>query len=122
VAGGGALRSLARYWDPGTIRHRFGETFPYGTLIVNITSCLAIGFFATFTGTEGRLLVRLEWRLAVMTGSCGGYTTFSSFSLQTLNLGSDGDWLRAGANIVASIALCLFAVWLGYLLATVINQ
>ena len=82
VAGGGALGSLAAIGIPGTIGHRFGETFPYGTLIVNVTSCLAIAFFATFTRTEGRILVWPEWRLAIMTGFCGGYTTFSSFSLQ----------------------------------------
>jgi CrcB protein len=105
VAGGGALGSAARYWLSGIIGRWFGETFPYGTLLVNISGCIAIGFFATLTGPEGRALVRPEWRLAFMSGVCGGYTTFSSFSLQTLNLGLEGDWLRAGANIVLSHAL-----------------
>lgn len=122
VAGGGALGSVARYWLSGIVGRRFGETFPYGTLLVNVSGCLVIGFFATYTGTESRLLVRPEWRLAFMTGVCGGYTTFSSFSLQTLNLTMEGDWLRAGANIVLSVALCLAAVWIGHLCAATISR
>jgi CrcB protein len=122
VAGGGAIGSVARYWLSGFVGRRFSETFPWGTLIVNVTGCLAIGFFATFTGTEGRVFVRPEWRLAFMTGICGGYTTFSSFSLQTLNLGLEGDWLRAGANVILSVALCLAAVWIGHLGAAVLNR
>ena len=122
VAGGGALGSMARYWLSGVVGRRFGETFPYGTLLVNVSGCLAIGFFAAYTGTEGRVLLRPEWRLAFMTGVCGGYTTFSSFSLQTLNLATDGDCLRATANVMLSVALCLGAVWLGHLCATVISR
>jgi CrcB protein len=122
VAGGGALGSIARYWLSGIVGRRFGETFPYGTLLVNVSGCLAIGFFAAYTGTEGRVLMRPEWRLAFMTGVCGGYTTFSSFSLQTLNLATDGDCLRATANVMLSVALCLGAVWLGHLCATVISR
>jgi CrcB protein len=122
VAGGGALGSIARYWLSGVVGRRFGETFPYGTLLVNVSGCLAIGFFAAYTGTEGRALMRPEWRLAFMTGVCGGYTTFSSFSLQTLHLATDGDWLRATANVMLSVVLCLGAVWLGHLCATVISR
>jgi CrcB protein len=66
--------------------------------------------------------MRPEWRLAFMTGVCGGYTTFSSFSLQTLNLATDGDWLRAAANVMLSVALCLGAVWLGHLCAAAISR
>jgi CrcB protein len=122
VAGGGALGSIARYWLSGMVGRRFGETFPYGTLLVNVSGCLAIGFFAAYTGTEGRVLMRPDWRLAFMTGVCGGYTTFSSFSLQTLNLATDGDWSRAIGNVMLSVALCLGAVWLGNLCATVISR
>jgi fluoride exporter len=122
VAGGGAVGSVARYWLSGVVGRRFGETFPYGTLLVNVSGCLVIGFFAAYTGTEGRVLMRPEWRLAFMTGVCGGYTTFSSFSLQTFSLATDGDWLRAGANVMLSVALCLGAVWLGHLCATVVSR
>jgi len=122
VAGGGALGSVARFWLSGVIGRRFGETFPWGTLLVNVSGCLVIGFFAAYTGPEGRLLVRPEWRLAFMAGVCGGYTTFSSFSLQTLNLTMEGDWLRAGANVILSVLLCLGAVWLGELGAAAINR
>src|SRR5947208_16256609 len=122
VAGGGSLGSVARYWLSGVIGRRFGETFPYGTLLVNVSGCLVIGFFATYTGTEGRLLVRPEWRLAFMVGVCGGYTTFSSFSLQTLNLTIEGDWIRAAADGVLSVVLLLGAVWLGYLCAAAFSR
>src|SRR4051812_50002800 len=81
VAGGGALGSVARYWLSGVIGRRFGETFPYGTLLVNVSGCLVIGFFATYTGTEGRLLVRPEWRLAFMAGGFGGGSTVFFFFL-----------------------------------------
>ena len=98
-----------------------GETFPWGTLLVNITGSLMIGFFATLTGTDGRSSARSTVRQFVMIGLCGGYTTFSSFSLQTLNLANDGEWLQAGGNIIGSVVLCLLAVWLGHILAVSIN-
>ena len=122
VAGGGALGSVGRYWLSGIVGRHFGDTFPYGTLLVNVSGCLVIGFLAAYTGTEGRVLMRPEWRLALMTGVCGGYTTFSSFGLQTFNLVTEGDWLRAGANVIASVALCLVAVWAGHLGATAISR
>ena len=122
VGVGGALGSMARYWFSGMIAQRVGETFPWGTLLVNVSGSLVIGFFATFTGTEGRWLVSPTFRNFFMVGICGGYTTFSSFSLQTLNLAEDGEWLKAGSNAVASLALCLFAVWLGHVLATNVNS
>ena len=122
VAGGGALGSVARYWLSDVIGRRFGETFPYGTLLVNVSGCLVIGFFATSTGLEGRLVVRPEWRLAFMAGVCGGYTTFSSFSLQTLNLTMAGDWFRAAANVFLSVVLCLGAVWVGHLCAAGLSR
>jgi len=83
---------------------------------------LVIGFFATLTGPDGRVLVAPDARQFMMVGLCGGYTTFSSFSLQTLNLVRDGDMLGAGGNIVGSVVLCLVAVWLGHIAAATINQ
>jgi CrcB protein len=118
---GSAIGGAARYWCTGFAARLFGETFPWGTLLVNITGSLIIGFFATLTGPDGRIFVSSTTRQFVMIGLCGGYTTFSSFSLQTLNLVQDSEWLQAGGNIVGSVVLCLFAVWLGHILAASIN-
>jgi CrcB protein len=121
VALGGALGSVARFWGSGVVARWFGETFPWGTLLVNVTGCLAIGWFAALTEPEGRWLVEPTTRQFVMIGLCGGYTTFSSFSLQTLHLLRDDQWLAAGANVVLSVVLCLGAVWLGHVLALVLG-
>jgi len=122
IAAGGAIGSVARYWVSGVVAQRVGEFFPFGTLVVNITGSLLIGFFATLTDPDGRFLVNPSFRQFVMIGVCGGYTTFSSFSLQTLNLARDGEWFGAGANAVLSLVACLVAVWLGHLLAMAINR
>jgi fluoride exporter len=122
IAIGSALGGMGRYWISGIIAQRFGETFPWGTIVVNVTGSFIIGFFATVTGPDGRFLVSTSARQFVMVGLCGGYTTFSSFSLQTLGLMQDGQWLRAGANVVGSVVLCLAAVWAGHLLALAINH
>ncbi len=121
IALGGAIGTAGRYWLSGVIARSFGETFPWGTLIINVTGSFIIGFFAALTGPDGRLFVSSNARQFVMIGMCGGYTTFSSFSLQTLNLMNNGEWYRAVANIGASVALCLIAVWAGAVLAGSIN-
>lgn len=122
IAIGGAFGSVSRYWLNGLVANSFGQTFPWGTLVINVTGSFVIGLFATLTGPEGRIFVPGEWRLFFMIGVCGGYTTFSSFSLQTLTLAQDGEWLWAGANVVLSVVLCLFAVWLGHSGATLLNE
>jgi CrcB protein len=122
IAIGSALGGVARYWLSGWTANQVGEAFPWGTLLVNASGSFAIGLFATLTGTEGRFLAGPTAREFFMIGICGGYTTFSSFSLQTLNLVSDGEHLRAGWNIFLSVALCLTAVWLGHAAALAINQ
>ena len=121
IALGGALGTIARALCAEAAARSFGDSFPWGILIINIVGSLVIGFFATLTGAGGRLLVAPDARQFVMVGICGGFTTFSSFSLQTLNLLLDGYVLRAGANIVGSVVLCLLAVWLGHLAASVLN-
>ena len=122
IAIGGALGSVGRYWFSGVVGRHFGETFPWGTLLVNVSGSLVIGFFATLTGSDGRWLVPAWFRQQFfMLGVCGGYTTFSSFSLQTLTLAEDGEWLYAGANILLSVVSCLAAVWLGHLLPASFN-
>ncbi|MGA2175344.1 MAG: fluoride efflux transporter CrcB [Verrucomicrobiota bacterium] len=121
VGVGGALGSVGRFWLNGLISRRFGETFPFGTLFINVSGSFLIAFFATMTAPEGRILVSPTFRTFFMIDICGGYTTFSSFSLQTLNLALDGEWLYAGANTVLSVVLCLAAAWLGYVAALAIK-
>lgn len=122
VAIGGAIGTSGRYWLSGVVARAIGETFPWGTLLINVSGSFIIGFFAMLTGPDGRLYVNSIGRQFFMIGICGGYTTFSSFSLQTLNLANDGEWLRAGGNIVGSVVLCLIAVWTGAMLANSINS
>lgn len=122
VAIGSALGGVGRFALSGLVATGIGEVFPWGTLVVNVTGSFVIGMFNTLTGPDGRLLVGTHARQFVMIGICGGYTTFSSFSLQTLNLARDGDWLRAGGNIVASVVLCLLAVWVGHVAAALLGR
>ena len=122
VALGGALGTAGRYLVSGVVANAFGESFPWGTLIINVTGSFIIGFFGTLTGPDGRLLVSSTARQFVMVGVCGGYTTFSSFSLQTLNLINDGEWLYAAGNVLGSVTLCLIFVWLGAISAAAFNQ
>jgi len=121
ISAGGALGTAARFWLSGAVARYLGETFPWGTLLVNVSGSLAIGFFATLTDPGGRLLISPTGRQFFMIGICGGYTTFSSFSLQTLKLLQEREWLHAGANVAGSVLLCLMAVWLGHILAQMIN-
>jgi len=118
---GGAIGSMARFWASGVVARHFGETFPWGTLIINVTGSFLIGAFASATGPDGRWLAPPLMRQFFMLGICGGYTTFSSFSLQTLSLARDGEWFDAGANIVLSVVLCLIGVWAGHLVAVSLN-
>src|SRR5580658_3466300 len=121
VALGGALGSMARFWLASFVAEIMGPQFPWGTILINIVGSFVIGFFATFTGPGGRIVASLDTRAFVMVGICGGFTTFSAFSLQTLDLARANQWAQAGGNILISLVVCLFAVWLGYLLATALN-
>ncbi|MGH7997040.1 MAG: fluoride efflux transporter CrcB [Opitutaceae bacterium] len=122
IAIGGAIGSVARFFISGIVANRIGTTFPWGTFVANVTGSFIIGFFATLTAPEGRFSASGEFRQFFMTGVCGGYTTFSSFSLQTLNLADDGEWLQAGGNAGLSLVTCLVAVWLGHAAAEWINR
>ena len=106
LAAGGALGSLARYWLSGVVSDRV-STFPLGTMAVNVSGCFVIGVLAA-------LSLRTEWRLFLIYGFCGGYTTFSSFGLQTLELARDGEWLYVAVNVIGSNVACLLAVYLGW--------
>ena len=121
IAAGGALGSVLRFFFTGLVASHWSGAFPWGTLLVNVTGSFVIGFLAELTGPGGRWLASTETRLFLMAGVCGGYTTFSAFSLQTFAFIKAGDWPRAGLNIVASVALCLLGVWLGYVLAARLN-
>ena len=118
---GGALGTIVRYWLNGIVSTWF-VTFPMGTLVINVTGSFLIAFFGALTDPDGRWLVSPTARMFFMTGICGGYTTFSSFSWQTLNLAREGEWLYAGLNILLSVALCLLAAWLGYMAAAFLNS
>jgi CrcB protein len=117
VALGGALGSMARFWMADAVAALTGPAFPWGTLAINIIGSFVIGLFYALSGPGGRVDVSSDARIFVMIGLCGGFTTFSSFSLQTLLLFQDGQVLRAGAYVLGSVALCLLFVWLGSLLA-----
>ena len=122
VAIGGALGSMARYGCSGLIAQLSGSSLPLGTFVVNVTGAALIGIFAAISAPEGRMMLPPSARLFLMTGVCGGYTTFSTFSLETLNLITDGEWAWALANVLASVLLCLIAVWLGYMAVVALNR
>ena len=122
IALGGALGSVARYFASEALARAVGPEFPWGTLIVNVSGSLVIGFVAGWDSADGRLMESAFVRYFVMVGICGGYTTFSAFSLQTLGMLQVGDVGRAGANVAASVLLCVFAAWAGYALAATLSK
>jgi CrcB protein len=119
---GGALGSAARLWLGVQVASLIGLRFPWGTVLINILGSLAIGFFAMLTSPGGRVSVPVEAQAFLMVGVCGGFTTFSAFSLQTLELARMGRLLDAGTNVVLSVTLCLGAVMLGHWLATLFGR
>lgn len=114
IAAGGALGSVLRFWMSTWVYAVVGRSFPYGTLAVNVLGCLLMGFlFVLFLErlSDGAVL-----RAGVLIGVLGGFTTFSSFSIETLGLIDEGAWLKAMANMLASLGLCVGATWLGAML------
>ena len=122
VALGSALGGMGRFWLTGLVGQRLGETFPWGTLVVNASGSFLIGCFAAVTGPDGRWMVHSRFNSFFTAGLCGGYTTFSSFSVQTLRLAQEGESLHAGAYVVASVVLCLAAVWAGHAAGQFLNR
>nr|WP_287342364.1 fluoride efflux transporter CrcB [Mesorhizobium sp.] len=115
---GGVLRALVSL----TSTVLWGNGFPFGTLLVNIVGSFLIGFYATLTGPDGRVFASPLQRQFFMAGFCGGLTTFSAFSLETLTLAQSGKLMAAALNIAISVVTWLTAVWLGHILAVRLNR
>ena len=115
IAVGAVVGASARYFLSGLIVRNFSATFPYGTLLINVTGSLVLGFFLVYS--TDRVLLDPRWRLLVAVGFCGSYTTFSSYAFESLALMEQGQWLLVGLNVVASNVLCLAAVLAGAALA-----
>ena len=107
---------ILRYWFGGLIQSWWGPTFPAGTLVVNVSGCLGIGFFATLF--SGPSLIREEYRVAILVGIFGGYTTFSSFGREMTLLAREGEWSRAAAYLLLTNVVGILAVGFGNVLAT----
>lgn len=116
VALGGAIGSISRFGLGEAMLRLTGPRFPWGTLLINVLGSFVIGYFGALSTANGRLPAPEEIRAFVLVGFCGGFTTFSAFSLQTLLLFRSGAALLGGLYIVGSVALCLAVVWLGILL------
>jgi len=111
IAAGGATGALMRYWMSNGVYAILGRGFPYGTLTVNVVGSLLMGFSYVFM--IERMDVSVEWRAALMIGLLGAFTTFSTFSIETLNLLESGEQLKAALNILLSVTLCIIGCWLG---------
>ncbi len=111
IAGGGAIGALLRYWLANAVYALTGRGFPYGTLVVNVLGCLLMGMLMVLF--VERLSLAAEWRAAVLVGLLGAFTTFSTFSMETIALLEQGRWTAAAANTVASVVACIAATWLG---------
>ncbi len=120
IALGGALGTIARYLVSVATKP-ISQGIPWGTIGINVSGSFVIGLFGTLTLANGRFPVSENTRLFVMIGLCGGYTTFSSFSLQTLDLLRNGAMLRASVNVIGSVILCVLAVSVGHLIAAQLN-
>ncbi len=111
IAAGGALGSVLRYWMSNWVHVFAGRGFPYGTLAVNVLGCLIMGLL--FVMFLERFAESAVWRAGVLIGVLGGFTTFSSFSIETFNLIEQGEPFRALMNVMLSVVLCLGATWVG---------
>jgi CrcB protein len=118
IALGGALGSIARYWVGSTVAGRMGIRFPYGTLLVNLTACVIIGFSLTYLGRRADL--NPAWRFLIPVGFIGAYSTFSTYEWETLSSIRSGAFFLAALYALGSLVLGLVAVWGGSLLAEVL--
>lgn len=111
VFAGGGIGGAARYWLSGLVYQRLGSEFPSGTLLVNVIGCLLIGLLMSIF--EDRFVLYPSLRIFLTIGILGGFTTFSSFSFETMALLRDGELFYASANVLLSVVTCLGATWLG---------
>ena len=118
IAVAGLIGTLLRYWLSGAVARQYGETFPWGTMAVNLIGCLITG--AVFFLTEERFLISPAVRTVILIGLLGGFTTFSAYGLQTFTLLREGQFGLATLNVVTSNILGLFMVWVGYVLGRVL--
>jgi CrcB protein len=118
IGGAGLAGTLARYWLSGWADQRWAGAFPVGTLVVNLVGCLVIGFL--FHATEEKYLIDPAVRSALLVGLLGGFTTFSSFGVQTFTLLRDGEMFLAGANILISNVAGVMLVWTGYMISRIL--
>ena len=114
IAAGGATGALLRYWMSNVVYTLLGSDFPYGTLAVNVTGSLSMGLL--YILLFERMDASIEWRAGLMIGLLGAFTTFSTFSIETLNLIEAGEQLKAGMNILLSLSLCIIGCWIGMLI------
>jgi fluoride exporter len=119
---GSIVGAVARFLVSVLFVSQFGDRFPWGTLFVNVTGSFAIGFYGALTGPDGRLFVSARQRLFVMVGFCGGYTTFSAFSLETLRLVQSGKVQTAFVYLLVSAITWIAGVWIGHALAARLNR
>jgi len=122
VAVGGALGSMARFWLANAMALATGTEFPWGTLLINVLGSFVISFFGGLTGNWPRFAVPYEMRVFVTVGLCGGFTTFSSFSLQTVELMKTGQAGRAMIYVAASVILCVAACAVGFTAAAAVGS
>ena len=115
IAVGAVLGASSRYFLSGLVARSVSSAFPYGTLLINVTGSLVLGFFLTYS--TDRVLLDPRWRLFIAIGFCGSYTTFSSYAFESFALMEQSQWLLASVNVLASNALCLAAVLAGAALA-----
>ena len=116
VAVGGAIGSVGRFWLTGVMTGLTGPRFPWGTLLINVLGSFIIGLVAGLTLTSERVAIHPDVRIFLMTGVCGGFTTFSAFSLQTLELLQTGDVVPAFGYAIGAVILCVFGTYCGWLL------
>jgi len=114
VAVGGAMGSMARFWLATAMAALTGPRFPWGTLLINVLGSFVIGLVAGITLAPARLGMHPDIRIFLMTGVCGGFTTFSAFSLQTLELMQAGETVPALGYAIGSVVLCVIATWCGW--------